>query len=138
MHVDGRCHCGYVTYAAEIDPAAVSICHCTDCQVMTSSAFRIVVVARPGSFRLLTGTPKIYVKTADSGRSRAQAFCPECGTPLFSNATHGDADRYGLRVGSIVQRAQLRPSQQIWCRSAYDWVDDIASLPRNDRATLMP
>ncbi|HET9046453.1 MAG TPA: GFA family protein, partial [Casimicrobiaceae bacterium] len=32
MHVQGRCHCGEIAYEAEIDPAGVSVCHCTDCQ----------------------------------------------------------------------------------------------------------
>ena len=68
MHVDGSCHCGYITYQAEIDPGRVIICHCTDCQVLSSSAFRMIVVAEKGSFRLLSGEPTVYVKTADSGR----------------------------------------------------------------------
>src|SRR5262245_4627881 len=38
MKVDGRCHCGYITYEAEIDPEKVMICHCTDCQTLTGSA----------------------------------------------------------------------------------------------------
>jgi hypothetical protein len=27
MHIDGGCHCGYITFEAEVDPAAVRICH---------------------------------------------------------------------------------------------------------------
>lgn len=138
MHVDGACHCGHITYAAEIDPATVCICHCTDCQVLTSSAFRIVVLAKKGSFRLLSGKPKIYVKTADSGTKRAQAFCPECATQLYATAAADNPDLYGLRVGAIRQRAQLRPSRQIWCQSALGWVNDIASLPQSAISTLTP
>jgi hypothetical protein len=40
MEVDGQCHCGRVTYRAAIDPAKVSICHCTDCQNLTGSPWR--------------------------------------------------------------------------------------------------
>ncbi|MEJ0023213.1 MAG: GFA family protein, partial [Alphaproteobacteria bacterium] len=29
-----------MTYEAEIDPAMVGICHCTDCQMMSGSAYR--------------------------------------------------------------------------------------------------
>ena len=32
MKIDGGCHCGYITYEAEADPANAMICHCTDCQ----------------------------------------------------------------------------------------------------------
>jgi hypothetical protein len=138
MHVDGTCHCGYITYAAEIDPARVIICHCTDCQVLSSSAFRMVVLAENGSFRLLSGEPTIYIKTADSGRKRAHAFCPRCGTQMYATPPVENPEHFGLRVGSIRQRAQLRPTRQLWCRSAFAWINDIASLPKSDSSSLTP
>ena len=61
MNVDGGCHCGYLRYEAEVDPANATICHCTDCQVLTGSAFSVVVSPREGSFRLLSGEPATYV-----------------------------------------------------------------------------
>jgi hypothetical protein len=82
MKVEGRCHCGRIAYAAEIDPAGILICHCTDCRALSGSAFRTIALTRPGGFRLLSGEPKTYVKVADSGRRRRQGFCPECGSPI--------------------------------------------------------
>jgi hypothetical protein len=138
MHVDGACHCGEITYTAEIDPGKVIICHCTDCQVLSSSAFRMVVLAEKGSFRLQSGTPTTYIKTADSGRKRAHAFCPRCGTQMYATPPVDNPDHYGLRVGSILQRAQLRPSRQLWCKSACEWVGEIGSIPASDSASLTP
>jgi hypothetical protein len=48
MKIDGRCHCGNVSYEAEIDPEKVMICHCTDCQMLSGSAFRTVVPTQEG------------------------------------------------------------------------------------------
>ena len=139
MDVDGSCHCGHVRYEAEIDPAKVIICHCTDCQALSSSAFRMVVLANKGSFRLLSGEPTIYVKTADSGRKRNHAFCPKCGTHMYATPPGDNPEQhYGLRVGSIRQRAQLRPSLQLWCASAFGWIDDIQSIPKSESASLTP
>lgn len=132
MKIDGACHCGAITYAAEIDPAGVRICHCTDCQTLSGSAFRVVVSAIDGSFELLSGRPKIYVKIAESGARRVQAFCPDCGTQLYAMAADGPKI-YGLRVGTIRQRADLRPTRQHWCRSALHWVMDLRAIPRVDR-----
>ena len=42
MKIDGGCHCGYIAYEAEVDPDKVRICHCTDCQTLSGSAFRTV------------------------------------------------------------------------------------------------
>ncbi|BAL76446.1 hypothetical protein S23_32430 [Bradyrhizobium cosmicum] len=32
MQIDGQCHCGQINFEAEIDPEAISVCHCRDCQ----------------------------------------------------------------------------------------------------------
>lgn len=133
MKIDGGCHCGYLSYEAEIDPAEVGICHCTDCQRLTGSAFSIFVFAGRASFRLLGGQPKIYVKTAESGSKRAQAFCPECGSRIYASAAVADPERFNLRVGTISQRRELRPQRQLWCRSALDWVMDLSSVEQVEK-----
>lgn len=132
MHIDGRCHCGKITYEAEIDPEAVGICHCTDCQTLSGTAFRTVVAAKKEGFQLLTGEPKVYIKTAESGNKRAQAFCADCGTPLWATAPT-DPQVYGLRVGTIRQRSELNPRRQVWARSAQGWLNEIGSLPRLEK-----
>lgn len=132
MKIEGSCYCGKIAYHAEVDPNTVGICHCTDCQTLTGSAYRANIPARSESFRLLRGEPKIYVKTADSGTKRAHAFCPDCGTPIYAAAIN-DPPSYSLRVGAIKQRAQLRPRRQIWCRSALPWSMDLNGIERLDR-----
>jgi hypothetical protein len=128
MRVDGSCHCGFITYEADIDPADVGLCHCTDCQQLTGSAYTTFVFTQ--AFRLLSGTPKIYVKTGSSGAKRAQAFCPECGSRIYASAAVPQPPRYNLRVGTIRQRRELRPHKQMWCGSALDWVMDLRSVER--------
>jgi len=127
MRIEGGCHCGNITYEAEIDPEKVGICHCTDCQTLSGSAFSASVPAAREAFSLRTGQPKIYVKTADSGTKRAQAFCPECGTRIYAAAV-SDPQTFNIRLGTIRQRAALRPRAQIWCRSALPWVMDLGSV----------
>ncbi len=130
MQVDGGCHCGHITYRADIDPERIVICHCTDCQELSGSAYRFVAFTLEDALEILTGELKIYVKVADSGRERAQAFCPECGSAIYATSTDEGPKVYGLRAGTIVQRAELIPSRQIWHRSALQWVEDLRALPR--------
>jgi hypothetical protein len=129
MHIDGHCHCGHVRYEAEIDPEEVSICHCTDCQQLTGSAYRVTVSVAKNDLKLTGNAPKLYKKRADNGRTRLQYFCPECGSPLFTTGEGEDAAVWGIRLGTINQRRELSPKRQIWCRSALPWVNDIAGLP---------
>src|ERR1700757_3946170 len=133
MKVTGHCHCGQISFEADIDPSQVRICHCTDCQTLTGTAFRTTVPSLPGTFVLTSGTPKIYIKTAESGNKRAHAFCPECGTPIYAAAPEPNPSTYGLRVGGIDQRAHLGPpARQIWCRSALPWTSGL-NLPAAER-----
>lgn len=132
MKIDGACHCGHITYEAEVDPADAGICHCTDCQTFSSSAFRMYVPAKKEAFRLLRGRPREYVKTAESGNKRVQAFCPECGTAIYS-AAPGDSPFFNLRVGTVRQRAQLRPQVQVWTRSAVGWLSDLPAVKRLEK-----
>ena len=129
MKVHGACHCGRITYEAEVDPAKVGICHCTDCQMLTGSAFRVSVPAPAGSYRLLTGSPKVYVKTADSGTKRRHSFCPDCGAPVAATADSDRPEFYSLRVGCLRERADLPPRRRIWCKSALPWSQDVSGVP---------
>ena len=135
MKIHGQCMCGAIKFEAEADPERVSICHCTDCQQSTGTAFRTNVPVPGKDFKLLAGKPVIYIKTtAESGNPRAQAFCGTCGTPLYST-TPGDGPKeaYMVRIGILRERDQLPPKVQNWYRSARPWVTDIGSLPKNQK-----
>ncbi len=128
MKIDGSCHCGHVTYRAEINPGIVRVCHCTDCQMSSGSAFRVLITVPSKRFEILSGTTKRYFKLADSGARRAQVFCPECGTQLYGTTDDETPQFLSLRVGTIRQRAELLPRLQTWRQSALGWVDDLPAV----------
>jgi hypothetical protein len=129
MFVNGSCHCGQIKFEAEIEPRDVQICHCLDCQVLTGTAFRAAVPARPEYFKLLQGEPAIYLKMADSGSSRRHAFCGHCGTPVYRMPTANNPN-YSLRIGNLDQRLEFEfPLRQIWVKRRLPWVTEIASIP---------
>lgn len=132
MKIDGGCHCGNITYEAEVDPDTATVCHCSDCQTFSGSAFRMVVRVPEENVNFLSGTPKTYVKTAESGAKRVQAFCPDCGTSLYSTSVGEGPKLYGLRTGTARQRNELTPKMQIWRRSAQKWISDMESIPSVD------
>jgi hypothetical protein len=127
MKVHGGCHCQRIRFEADADETRAAICHCTDCQVLGGSAYRVSVPTTRSEFHLKQGAPKEYTKTADSGRRRVQGFCSHCGTAIYSRAAEGT--QMSLRVGCIDERASIRPAQQIWCGSALPWSDDLRQIP---------
>ena len=128
MKIDGRCHCGHIIFEAEADPDRAGICHCTDCQSFSGSAFRTFLPVTDGTFRILSGEPTVYVKTAESGTPRAQAFCPRCGSSIYATAVGEGPKTYSVRLGTVRQRDQFVPKVQIWTRSRQRWVSNLASL----------
>lgn len=133
MKITGGCHCGKITYSATIDPMKVRICHCSDCQILSGSAFRVNLPVASTDFNLLTGNLNSYVKTAATGNKRTQCFCEHCGSQIFAtSAEEGGDDAINLRVGTINERANLAPHSQQWHRSAMAWVDDIKAIVKSD------
>jgi hypothetical protein len=133
MKIDGQCHCGEIAYEAEFDPDKVGICHCADCQALSASAFRTVAIVAAEAFRLTRGTPKEYVKLADSGNRRVQAFCPNCGSGLYATDEGERPKAYNLRVGTVRQRADLVPRFECWRQSALPWLPENKATKKFDR-----
>ena len=131
MKVTGGCQCGAIRYNAEVDPATSTVCHCHDCQKFSGSGWRASVRTRADDLRV-TGSPQVYVKTAESGTKRGQAFCPTCGSALYA-FTPPDPEIVSLRLGGVDQRADLPPQSQIWCESAQPWSLDISGLPAHPK-----
>lgn len=129
MEVTGGCHCGRIKFEAWVDPEKAMICHCSDCQTLSATAFRVNVPAAADDFRLIEGAPKEYVKIGDSGARRAQAFCENCGAQIYATNADGAREVYMLRAGVIEQRAELRPKFQAWSQSALTWLGELQNIP---------
>jgi hypothetical protein len=128
MKVDGRCHCGAVAYEAEVVPGTMAICHCSDCQMLTGSAYRANIPAPAESFHIIKGVPRTYVKTGDSGVRRIHAFCENCGSPIYSCAVDNPRS-YSLRVGALTQRYELGPpARQIWTKRRFSWLPPLDAV----------
>jgi len=133
MKIDGGCLCGDLTYEAEIDPEKVGLCHCTDCQTLSGSAFRIGVSVEEESFEMISGELKTFIKTAESGAKRIQAFCPECGTHIYTTGVEDGPKVYRIRVSTARQRNELPPKVQGWFRSAQPWVTELGPVRRVEK-----
>ena len=121
IDVDGQCHCGAVKIRASVDPDSVTLCHCPDCQEFTGSPYRAAVPADAERFEIVSGTPARYIKTREDGSRRVHAFCSSCGSPMFSSADEPSPKVYRLRLGTLRQRAGLKPVRQQWCSTAFPW-----------------
>ena len=122
IDVNGNCHCGNINIQAKVRKSEVRACHCTDCQKMSGAPVRAVAIA-PAEEIKITGKPKEYIKKADSGNKRIQAFCPDCGTQLF--ATDMERKLFNLRTGFLEQRNELKPETHVFTSSGLNWMLEL-------------
>ena len=126
--IAGGCLCGKVRYSATGEPAFVGVCHCTDCQKFTGSAFSTVLgVPKPAV--KFEGKIARYSKTGDTGKSIHRIFCPECGSSIADEA---DAlpDVVMLGAGTLDDSSWVKPGLEIYCDSAQSWVDLQGEMKR--------
>ncbi|KAJ3477727.1 hypothetical protein NLG97_g8762 [Lecanicillium saksenae] len=84
MATKGSCMCGETTYQFTGPVEATALCHCTDCQKWTGSAYTSNIVTPRDGFSVTKGTPKTYDAIGDSGKINKHFFCGNCGSSLYT------------------------------------------------------
>lgn len=129
MSLTGQCQCGHIHYEVQGDPLAVYICHCTECQKQSASAFGMSLRVQRADLVVTKGTPAAWDCLADSGRKKTHEFCANCGTRLFHHS-RGD-DRAGnivsVKPGTLDDRSWYQPVAHLWTKSKQPWVE----IPNN-------
>lgn len=126
---EGGCQCGAIRYRVDGDPEMVSICHCTECQRQSGSAFGMTLVVRRDQFSLLHGAPKCFVRATDSGRTMQCHFCPDCGNRIY-HVTERAPGEVRLKPGTLDDTRWLQPQAQGWTSRQQPWLE----LPTQLRA----
>ncbi len=107
-------------------------CHCADCRKITGSAFNVGIRFEKINFTLLSGEIKRFTKNGESGRFITRAFCPDCGSPIFTESEAHPELLY-IKAGSLDQPAIVRPAYEIYNESKVAWSQiptGIKSYPR--------
>ncbi|MDE0885697.1 MAG: GFA family protein [Myxococcota bacterium] len=123
------CLCGAIRF--EVDPTAVvstNHCHCSDCQKSTGSAFATVVIIPEAAFGLQSGEARSYPVMGSSGQSVTRSFCPDCGSPLWSEVEVLPGFRF-VKAGAFDDASWLEPTSSYWGDSAQPWAPPAEGLP---------
>ena len=129
MPITGGCLCGQLRYkiAAEA-PIAARVCWCRVCQYLGAGSGTANALFASDAVTI-TGNRKAYTSTADSGAVMHRSFCPDCGTPVFSEA-EPRPHHIIVRVGTLDDPGIGEPAATIWARSAPGWACIDEALPR--------
>jgi hypothetical protein len=124
----GGCMCRAVRYECTGTPLFMGNCHCSDCQRASGGAYN-PAIGVPRSAVKITGDVKYYESKAESGNITKRAFCPNCGSRLFSLPPFAP-DLIVLSAGSLDDPSIFKPAMDIYTSSAQPWDQMNASLPK--------
>src|SRR5262245_12201022 len=117
----GRCVCGAVRYRLIAEPLTVYACHCTDCQALSGSAFRLSMPVRRDTLEVVAGIPEELEYSPLGASTKRGRRCGTCSTWLW-----GEPVRLPqvvvLRPSTLDDRSWFDPVAHIWVRSAQPWV----------------
>jgi hypothetical protein len=113
----GRCQCGEVRYESVGDVVALYVCHCSECQKQSASAFGMSLEVPSAGLRVTRGTPKFWSRGTDTGKRIRCAFCPNCGSRLW-HESEGPAATLTIKAGSLDEPVDIATAIHIWtCRA---------------------
>jgi hypothetical protein len=127
LPIEGGCQCGSIRYRIEREPLFLAVCHCTECQRQSGSAFGMSLAVPADAFQN-SGALKTFEVRCDSGRKKTCAFCPECGTRIYHLTENG----MSLKAGTLDDTSWLKPDAYYWTKRKQRWVlipDGVARFP---------
>ncbi len=128
----GGCQCGDIRYEVMGNPHQLVVCHCTDCQRQSGSAFGMTLVVDEANFQLTQGEPKTFTSKSDTGRAKLGVFCPKCGTRIY----HKPEWRKGtvsVKPGTLDDTRSLNPDMHIWTGSKQTWITIPESVEAHEK-----
>ena len=126
---EGGCLCGAVRYRVTDEPYLAAVCHCTNCQKISGSAFRIAAYFEESAVQIKSGALKTYeFRSDESDRWLKTEFCSTCGTTVSWTAEAFPGSR-GISGGTFDSPNWIKPAMHTWTRSAAHWMAFPADVP---------
>ncbi len=122
----GGCLCGAIRYEVKGEPDDACVCHCTNCQRWSGSAF----IAGAG-FRndtVVWNTDPAFFALSDKCE---RSFCPKCGSSL---AFHYSGGQVWVTLGTLDDPEQLKPQYHQFTERELSWACMSDDLPRHEQA----
>lgn len=116
----GGCQCGDVRYTIRGEPLGLAVCHCSECQRQSGSAFGMSMIVPREAFSV-TGETRSFTRKTDAGGELECVFCPRCGTRLYHSPSRLGAV-LNVKAGTLDDTSGLAPSAHVWTKRRQPWV----------------
>ncbi len=127
---EGGCLCGAVRYTCTAAPVVCGHCHCIDCR-KSSGTGHGSHLGVPAEALTVEGEVRVFDAPADSGNIVGRAFCPACGSPIYSTNS-SMAGMAFVRASSLDDPEVFKPDLVVYASRAASWDRPDPSLPAFD------
>ena len=117
----GACQCGAVEYQVNGTAINLFVCHCTQCQKQSSSAFGMALWIKDFCINRLTGEVGTWCRPTPTGYELRGEICIECGTRIFHRHSANE-QVLSVKPGTLNSTKALKPVGHIWTSEAQSWV----------------
>ena len=117
----GSCQCGEIRYSVEEDFEAFYLCHCSQCQKTTGSAFASNILTSIDNIEWHSGEENI-VNYQDKARDFSKSFCANCGAGvpyINKKMTH-----IVIPAGSLNDAPSSSPKANLFRPESPDWLTE--------------
>ena len=118
--ITGGCLCGNIRYMIAGDPPMAGVCHCRNCQKQAGTACS-TIVGMSHAMLSIEGEPKVYDDSGDTGGTVHRKFCPECGSPVFTEADAAPGMIF-VKAGTFDDPGRFAPMMHFYTKSRHDWM----------------
>lgn len=116
----GGCACGAVRYETSVEPIFENHCQCRDCQKSSGTGHGSYLTFPRRAEMTISGQASSWRVRADSGNEKIQAFCPNCGTPVYLTFV-AMPDLIAISAGSLDDPGQFNPQAVTYASRGLAW-----------------
>ena len=125
--LEGGCLCGDIRYRLTGPSLFVSQCCCRDCQKATGTGHTTIVGIHKSQLDM-TGSPKTYTASGDSGGDVTRHFCATCAGRLYTSGSL-PGEVIMVQAGSLDDPDAITPQSVIYTKDAVAWDRFDPALP---------
>ena len=114
----GGCQCGAVRFRVRREALRAYVCHCSQCQKQSASAFGVSVPVLRGEFEV-EGPTSYWSRSTFSGGRTDCHFCTDCGSRVFHAGSRGQM--VTVKGGAFDEVSDLEPQAHLWTSMKLPW-----------------
>jgi hypothetical protein len=117
--ISGSCQCGGVKYTLLSEPNLIAVCHCKECQKLSTSAFSITAMVDASTI-VFEGDMQEWSRSSDSGNVSFAKFCATCGNRIY-HFNPAEPEKIKLKPSNLSDTSIIQPTVHIWVSEKQDW-----------------